>query len=67
MTAIMLNYNTAASKRLASLQADFNKNLPSGVSRIVYLDYDRIATWFGMREGPDTVEKAIGDYLLMSA
>jgi hypothetical protein len=64
MTAIMLNYNTAASKRLASLQADFNKNLPSGVSRIVYLDYDRIATWFGMREGPDTVEKAIGDYLV---
>ena len=63
LTAIMQDYNTAASKGLESLQADFNKNLPSGVSRIVYLDYDKVATWFGMREGPDTVEKAIGDYL----
>ena len=63
MNAIMQNYNTAASKRLASLQADFNRNLPAGVSPIVYLDYDKVATWFGMREGPDTVEKAIGDYL----
>ena len=38
-------------------------NLPSGVSPIVYVDYDKIATWFGMREGPATVERAIGDYL----
>ena len=63
MTTVMQDYNTAASQQLKSLEADFNKDLPSGVSPIVYLDYDKIATWFGMREGPATVEKAIGDYL----
>ena len=56
LTTIMQDYNTAASRHLKSLEADFNKNLPSGVSPIVYLDYDKIATWFGMREGPATVE-----------
>jgi hypothetical protein len=63
MTTIMKDYNTAASEYLKNLAVDFNKNLPSGVSPIVYLDYDKIATWFGIREGPSTVEKAIGDYL----
>ena len=56
-------YNTTASKRLKSLEADFNKALPSGVSPIIYVDYDVVATWFGMREGPATVQGAIGDYL----
>lgn len=64
MATIMQDYNTAASRNLKSLEADFNKNLPSGVSPIVYVDYDKIATWFGMREGPPTVERAIGDYLM---
>ena len=59
----MRDYNTAASEHLKSLEADFNKNLPSGVSPIVYVDYDKVATWFGMREGPPTVDRAIGDYL----
>ncbi len=63
MTIVMQNYNTAASQRLQALEADFNKDLPSGVSPIVYVDYDKIATWFSMREGPATVERAIGDYL----
>src|ERR1700722_4063949 len=64
MTIVMQNYNTAASQRLQALEADFNKDLPSGVSPIVYVDYDKIATWFSMREGPATVERAIGDYLM---
>jgi hypothetical protein len=59
----MQDYDTAASRHLRSLEADFNQALPSGVPPIVYLDYDVIATWFGMREGPATVERAIGDYL----
>jgi hypothetical protein len=59
----MQEYHTAASRHLASLEADFNQTLPSGASPIVYVDYDVIATWFGMREGPATVEGAIGDYL----
>ena len=63
LATVMQDYHTAASRRLASLEADFNKTPPSGVSPIVYLDYDVIATWFGMREGPATVEGAIGDYL----
>jgi hypothetical protein len=63
LTAVMQDYNTAASKRLATLEADFNLNLPSGASRIVYLDYDKIATWFGLREGPAMVDRAISDYL----
>jgi hypothetical protein len=63
LSTVMRDYNTAASQRLRSMETDFNKDLPSGVSSIVYLDYDLIATWFGMREGPPTVESAIGDYL----
>ena len=63
ITTVMRDYNTAASQRLKGLEADFNKSLPSGVSPICYVDYDLVATWFGMREGPDTVERAIGDYL----
>jgi hypothetical protein len=63
MATVIEDYNTAASEHLKSLEADFNNHLPSGVSPIVYLDYDKIATWFGMREGPATVERAIGDYL----
>ena len=59
----MREYNTAASKRLKSLATEFNQKLPSGVAPVVYLDYDIVATWFGMRESPATVEKAIGDYL----
>jgi hypothetical protein len=64
LTTVMQEYHTAASRHLASLEADFNQTLPSGASPIVYVDYDVIATWFGMREGPATVEGAIGDYLL---
>jgi len=63
LATVIRDYNTAASLRLRSLEADFNKNRPSGVAPIVYLDYDKIATWFGMPEGPATVENAIGDYL----
>ena len=63
LTAVMRDYNTAASERLKSLEADLNKNLPSGVSPVVYVDYDKVATWYGMREGPATLERAIGDYL----
>ena len=63
LTIIMQDYNTTASQHLKSMEADFNRSLPSGISPVVYLDYDKIATWFGMREGPSTVEKAIGDYL----
>src|SRR5258705_7962975 len=63
LTTVMQDYSPAASKRLKSLEADFNKDLPSGVSPIVYVDYDVVATWFGMRAGPATVERAIGDYL----
>jgi hypothetical protein len=63
LTTVMQDYNTAASQRLKTLEADFNKNLPSGASPIVYVDYDVIATWFRMREGPATVERAIDDYL----
>jgi hypothetical protein len=62
---IMRDYSTAASQQLMRLEADFNQHLPPGVSPIVYLDYDKIATWFGLREGPATVAKAIGDYLLV--
>ena len=64
LATVMQDYHTAASRHLKSLEADFNQTLPSGVSPIVYVDYDVIATWFGMREGPATVEGAIGDYLL---
>ena len=63
LATVMQDYNTAASQRLVRIEDDFNKNLPSGVSPLVYLDYDKVATWYGMREGPETVEKAIGDYL----
>jgi hypothetical protein len=63
LATVMRSYNTAASARLNGLEADFNKNLPSGVSPIVYVDYDKVATWYGMAEGPATVDGAIGDYL----
>lgn len=63
LSTVMQGYNTGASRGLKNMEGDFNKTLPSGVSPIVYLDYDVIATWFGMREGPATVEGAIGDYL----
>ena len=63
LATILRNYNTAASQHLKTLAADFNANLPSGVPPIVYLDYDKIATWFGLSDGPSSVEKAIGDYL----
>ena len=63
LVTILRDYNTAASQHLKSLAADFNSRLPRGVSPIVYLDYDKIATWFGLTEGPPTVERAIGDYL----
>ena len=63
LATVMRDYNTAASEHLKSLEADFSKNLPSGVSPIVYVDYDKVATWYGMPEGPPTVDGAIGDYL----
>ena len=59
----MQDYDTAASRHLRNLEADFNKTLPSGVSSIVYVDYDVVATWYGLRDGPATLERAIGDYL----
>ncbi|MGO8815849.1 MAG: hypothetical protein ACLQVG_14465 [Terriglobia bacterium] len=63
LVTVMRSYNTAASARLNGLEANFNKNLPSGVSPIVYVDYDKVASWYGMPEGPATVDRAIGDYL----
>ena len=63
LAEIMRDYHTAASQHLTSMEADFNQDLPSGVSPLVYLDYDVIATWFGMRRGPATVDRAISDYL----
>jgi hypothetical protein len=63
LETILRDYNTAASQHLKSLAADFNTRPPRGVSPIVCLDYDKIATWFGLTEGPPTVERAIGDYL----
>lgn len=63
LATVMRDYNTAASEHLKSLETDFNKGLPSGVSPIIYVDYDKIATWFGMPEGPATVDSAVGDYL----
>jgi hypothetical protein len=63
LATIMRDYNTAASEQLKSLETSFNEGLPSGVSPIIYVDYDKIATWFGMREGPATVDRAVGDYL----
>lgn len=63
MRTILREYHTAASQHLQSLEADFNAHRPPGVAPVVYLDYDRIATWFGVGEGPSTVDQAIGDYL----
>ena len=63
LATVMQDYNTTASEGLKRLEADFNKNLPSGVPAIVYVDYDKVATWYGMPEGPATVDRAIGDYL----
>jgi len=63
LATILRDYNTAASQHLKILAADFNARLPSGVPPIAYLDYDKIAAWFGLNDGPSTVEKAIGDYL----
>src|SRR4051812_39408321 len=62
-TFIMQSYNTSESKRLENLQNDLNGALPSGVAPIQFLDYDKIATWFSINEGPATLEAAIGDYL----
>src|ERR1700722_9987945 len=58
ITTVMRDYNTAASQRLKSEEADFNQKTPSGVSPVVYLVYDKVATWFAFPEGPSTVEKA---------
>ena len=63
LATILRDYNTAASQHLKILAADLNASRLSGVSPIVYLDYDKIATWFGLSDGPSSVEKAIGDYL----
>lgn len=63
LAEVMRDYHTAASRHLTSMEADFNRDLPSGVSPLVYLDYDVVATWFGMRQGPATVDRAISDYL----
>lgn len=63
LATILRDYNTAASQHLKILATNFNASRPSGVPPIVYLDYDKIATWFGLNDGPSTVEKAIGDYL----
>jgi hypothetical protein len=62
-TTVMKDYNTAASRQLRKLEADFNRDRPAGVPEIVFVDYDQIATWFNMQEGPDNLDKAVGDYL----
>jgi hypothetical protein len=56
---VMQEYKTAASKRLKSLETEFNQKLPSGVSRIIYLDCDIVATWFGMVDGPRQWKKPL--------
>ena len=63
VVTVMKDYNTAASQRLRSLEAEFNKDRPAGAPEIVFVDYDQIATWFNMQEGPDKLDKAVGDYL----
>src|ERR1039457_2000219 len=63
LNTVMQEYNTEASQHLKFMEANFNKDLPGGVAPIVYVDYDKVATWFGMREGPATVDRTIGDYL----
>jgi hypothetical protein len=60
---IMADYNTAASQRQADFAAEFNKNRPPGTPEIVFLDYDQVSTWFSMQEGPDRLDKAVGDWL----
>ncbi len=63
LAAIMQGYNTAASQDLRSVETDFNRDLPAGVPPVTIVDYDKVATWFAMPEGPSTVDIAVGDYL----
>ncbi len=65
MTSIMRDYNTASSKRLHSLEEEFNKTRAPGAPSIVILDYDQVSTWYALQEGPESLDKAIGDYLLV--
>jgi hypothetical protein len=62
LNTIVREYNTAASANLVGLEADFN-NDPSALAPIIYLDYDKISTWYGLPDGPRTVDAAIGGYL----
>jgi hypothetical protein len=63
ITTVMKDYNTAATQRLRKLEAEFNKERPAGSPAIVFIDYDQVATWFSLQEGPDRLDKAVGDYL----
>ena len=63
VVTVMEEYNTAASQQLKRLEAEFNKDRPPATPAIVYLDYDQVATWYSMREGPSHLKEAIGDYL----
>jgi hypothetical protein len=60
---VMKSYNTAASRRLKTLEEEFNRGRPAGSPRIVFVDYDQIATWYGMSESPNRLDEAIGQYL----
>lgn len=63
VATVMKDYNTAASQQLRKLEAEFNKDRPAGTPAIVFVDYDQVATWFNLQEGPDKLDKAVGDYL----
>lgn len=63
IATVMKDYNTAATQRLRNLEAEFNKDRPAGAPAIVFVDYDHVATWFNLQEGPDKLDKAVGDYL----
>ncbi|MEZ0260120.1 MAG: hypothetical protein ACAH80_03880 [Alphaproteobacteria bacterium] len=63
LATIISDYNTVASKRLRSLEDEFNKTRAPGAPAIVFIDYDHVSTWYSMAEGPESLDKAIGDYL----
>lgn len=63
LSTIMSDYNTSASKRLRSLEDEFNKTRAPGAPAIVFIDYDHVSTWYSLAEGPESLDKAIGDYL----
>ncbi len=63
LTTIRNFYNTEASTRLKKMESAFAQDVPAGTPKIVLLDYDQISVWFLSQTGPDTLDKAVGDYL----